>query len=131
MARVSTEQRLEKIRTSIDIWRWTRPKRSPMPEELWAPAVQLAERLGVWRVTRELGLSYESLKRRVEEKTSRKKAPMEFVEVRGADVMAEATSDGTVIELSASDGTRLVVRMGRGTTVDPVALIAAFRQQAQ
>src|SRR5512140_1927503 len=89
MARVSTEQRLQKIRTSIDIWRWTRVKRSPMPEELWTPAVQMAKRLGMWRVARELGLSYESLRRRVEEKAARREATMGFVEVRGADLMAE------------------------------------------
>jgi len=131
MARTSTEQQLQKVRTSIDIWRWTRVKRSPMPGELWTPAVQMAKQLGVWRAARELGLSYESLRRRVEKKASRKKAPTGFVEVRGADLMAEATTDATVIELSATDGTRLVVRLGRGTAVDPLALIAAFRQQAQ
>lgn len=114
MARVSTQQRLQKIRTSIDIWRWTRAKRSPMAEELWRPAVQMAKQLGVWRVARELGLSYESLRRRVEEKDSRTEATMGFVEVRGAEHMAEMTTDGTVIELSATDGTRLVVCLGRG-----------------
>jgi len=131
MARVSTQQRLQKIRTRIDVWRWTRVKRSPMPEELWTPAVQIAKQLGVWRVARELGLSYESLRRRVEEKASRTEATMGFVEVRGADLTAETTTDGTVIELSATDGTRLVVRLGRGAMVDPIALIAAFREQAQ
>jgi hypothetical protein len=131
MARVSTQQRLQKIRTSIDIWRWTRVKRSPMPEELWTPAVQMAKQLGVWRAARELGLSYESLRRRVEEKASRTEATMGFVEVRGADLVAEMTTDGTVIELSAIDGTRLVVRLGRGAMVDPIALITALRQQAK
>lgn len=131
MARTSTEQQLQRVRTSIDIWRWTRSKRSPMPEELWAPAVQLAGRLGVWRVTRALGVSYESLKRRVEEKASRKESQVGFVEVRGADLMGEMASDGTVVELFAADGTRMVVRLGRGSTFDPLALIAAFRQQGQ
>jgi hypothetical protein len=131
MARVSTQQRLQKIRTSIDIWRWTRVKRSPMPEELWTPAVQIAKQLGVWRAARELGLSYESLRRRVEEKASRTEATMGFVEVRGADLMAETTTDGIVMELSATDGTRLVVRLGRGAMVDPIALIVALRQQAK
>lgn len=131
MARVSTQQRLQEVRTSIDIWRWTRAKRSPMPEELWTSAVQMAKQVGVWRVARELGLSYESLRQRVEERAARKGATMGFVEVRGADVMAEIASDGTVIELSTTDGTRLVIRVGRQLTVDPLALIAAFRQQAK
>jgi hypothetical protein len=102
-----------------------------MPEELWTPAMQMAKQLGVWRVARELGLSYESLRRRVEEKASRTEATMGFVEVRGADLMAEMSTDNTVIELFATDGTRLVVRLGRGAIVDPMAMIAAFRQQAK
>lgn len=102
-----------------------------MPEELWTSAVQMAKQVGVWRVARELGLSYESLRQRVEERAARKGATMGFVEVRGADVMAEIASDGTVIELSTTDGTRLVIRVGRQLTVDPLALIAAFRQQAK
>lgn len=82
-------------------------------------------------MTRALGVSYESLKRRVEEKASRKESQVGFVEVRGADLMGSMASDGAVVELFAADGTRMVVRLGRGSTVDPLALIAAFRQQGQ
>jgi hypothetical protein len=134
MARPSenkTAQQLEEIRSGIDVWRWTRLKRSPMPEDLWAQAAKLAESLGVWRVARDLGLCYESLKRRVEEKASRKETgAVRFVEVRGADVMDLASGDGTVVELYATDGTRMTVRLGGGVHVDLQALVAAFRQDA-
>jgi hypothetical protein len=56
-------QRLQQVRRGIDVWRWTRLKRSPMPEELWAQAARLAQSLGVCRVARDLRLCYESLKR--------------------------------------------------------------------
>jgi hypothetical protein len=102
-----------------------------MPEELWAQATRLAQRLGVWRVTRDLGLCYESLKRRVEEKVSGKEpGAVRFVEVRGSDVIDVASSNGTVVELHATDGTRMTVRLGGGVQVDMMALVAAFRQQA-
>jgi hypothetical protein len=134
MARPSesrTAQRLHEARTGIDVWRWTRQKRSPMPEELWAQAARLAQNLGVWRVARDLGLCYESLKRRVEERASRKDADaVRFVEVRDADVVDVAGSNATVVELHASDGTRMTVRLGSGTPVDLQALVAAFRQDA-
>jgi hypothetical protein len=126
----SAGQQLQEIRTKIDIWRWTRSKRSPMPEELWTQSVQVAQHLGVWQVARDLGLCYESLKRRVEEKASRRQGAMRFVEVRGTDVMAAAGNDGTVVELSATDGTRMAVRLGRGAPVDLLALVAAFRRHA-
>ena len=101
-----------------------------MPEELWAQAAKLAQSLGVWRVARDFGLCYESLKRRVEEKASRKElGAVRFVEVRGSDVMDVASSNGTVVELHATDGTRMTVRLG-GAQVDMMALVAAFRQHA-
>jgi hypothetical protein len=122
-------RRLQQVRRHIDVWRWTRLKRSPMPEELWAQAARLARRLGVWRVARDLGLCYESLKRRVEEKTSEKDpGAVRFVEVRGSDVMDVAGSDGTVVELHSIDGTRMTVRFGGSVQVDMMALVAAFRQ---
>ena len=122
-------QRLQEVRRRVDVWRWTRLKRSPMPEELWARATRLAQSLGVWRVARDVGLCYESLKRRVEEKAPRKEpGAMRFVEVRGSDLMDVASSDGTVVELHATDGTRLRVRLGGSAQVDMVALVAAFRQ---
>jgi hypothetical protein len=128
----SDTQQIQKLRTSIDIWRWTRLKRSPMPEELWVQAEKLAQSLGVWRVARDLGLCYESLKRRVEEKASGKQADaVRFVEVRGADLMSVASSDGTVVELYATDGTRMTIRLGRDAQVDMTALVAALRQQAK
>ena len=124
-------QGLQQVRRRIDVWRWTRLKRSPMPEELWSRATRLAQSLGVWRVARDLGLCYESLKRRVEEKASRKEADaVRFVEVRGSDLTDVASSDGTVVELHATDGTRMTIRLGRGAQVDMTALVGAFREHA-
>jgi hypothetical protein len=101
-----------------------------MPEELWGQATKLTKALGVWRVARDLGLCYESLRRRVEEKASRKTAgALGFVEVRGADVMETASRNGAVVDLHAADGTRMTVRLDLGAEVDLQALVASFRQQ--
>ncbi|HEX7500543.1 MAG TPA: hypothetical protein VF524_09605 [Polyangia bacterium] len=124
-------QGLQQVRRRIDVWRWTRLKRSPMPEELWARATRLAQSLGVWRVARDLGLCYESLKRRVEEKASRKETgAVRFVEVRGSDLMDVASRHDTVVEVHATDGTLMTVRLGGGAQVDMMALVAAFRRHA-
>jgi hypothetical protein len=122
-------QQLQEVRRRIDAWRWTRLKRSPMPEELWAQATKLARRLGVWRVTRDLGLCYESLKRRAEEGGGREPRATRFIEMRGADLLAPSSSDGIVVELSAADGTRMTVRLGLGAIVDLPALVGTFRQR--
>lgn len=132
MARPNTDRtalELQRVRRRIDVWRWTRLKRSPMPEDLWIQATKLAEALGVWRVARDLGLCYESLKRRVEERASRKQAgAVRFVEVGGVDLTDVTSSNGAVVELHATDGTRMTVRLGSGAQVDLQALVASFRR---
>ena len=57
--------RLSQLRRRIERWRGTRVKRSPMPPELWRAATELARELGVYRVAREVGVGYESLKDRL------------------------------------------------------------------
>jgi hypothetical protein len=127
-----TAQGLQQVRRRIDVWRWTRLKRSPMPEDLWIQATRLANAHGVWRTARDLGLCYESLKSRVEEKASRKQASaVRFVEVRGAELMEVASRNGTVVELHATDGTRMTVRLGSDAQVDLQALVASFRRHAE
>jgi hypothetical protein len=126
-----TAQGFQQIRRRIDVWRWTRLKRSPMPEELWTQATKLANAHGVWRAARELGLCYESLKRRVEEKSSRRQAgAVRFVEVRASELM-DVASSGTVVDVHATDGTRMTVRLGSGAQVDLQTLVASFRWHAE
>jgi len=65
-------------------------------------------------VTSALGLCYESLRRRVEEKSTRTRARTpRFVEMRAADLTGVVRQDGVVIELCATDGTRMPVRLYR------------------
>jgi hypothetical protein len=119
-------RRLEGIREDVEIWRLTRSKRSPMPEDLWARAAKLARCLGVWPVAHAAGLSYESLKRRVEEGASGAEARPSFVEIRGADLLATSVDTGPVVELAGADGIRMTIRMARGSQVNPAALVEAF-----
>jgi hypothetical protein len=123
---------LYRVRNSIEVWRRTRLKRSPMPEEIWAEAMRLARRLGVWRVTSALGLCYESLRRRVEEKSTQTRASApRFVEMRASDLVGMARHDGAVVELCATDGTRMTVRLCEGMPVDMTALVGAFRRRGK
>lgn len=124
--RNSATDRLKGIREDVEIWRLTRAKRSPMPEDLWRRAAKLARRLGVWSVAHAAGLSYESLKRRVEDGGSGADARPSFVEMRGADLLASSADTGPVVELSGADGMRMTIRMASGSQVDPAALVEVF-----
>lgn len=137
-----------KLRERIDEWRRTREKRGPMPEELWAEAVALAEGAGPYCISRAVGVNYESLRARLER--ARPEAVVEseagavgFVEIPSAllktdDVVRKtgsqtgrspvnpASEPMTTVELCAADGARLTVRLLGCSRVDVVGLAESF-----
>lgn len=56
----------EAVCQRFDDWRQTRKPRSPIPEELWGEAVDMARTHGVNRTAQALRLSYPSLKQRLD-----------------------------------------------------------------
>lgn len=124
----------------IEAWRRTRPRTRPMPEALWSEATAMAQRLGIYRVSRSLRLNYDTLKRRAGQSRSHRSrtrgvdrdvasmpARTDFVEVKGLAQMSRAAiDDEMVVEVTARDGTRLTIRL-RAATTDVVALIQTFR----
>ena len=53
--------KMEQARQQLERWRSTRAHRSPIPEPLWALAVQLARRYGIFATARALRLDYTRL----------------------------------------------------------------------
>src|SRR5437667_7793914 len=56
--------RFEQVRHSFDLWRKIRKCCSPIPENLWSSAVELAREHGLHRTAQTLRLNYYSLKKR-------------------------------------------------------------------
>jgi len=86
--------KMEQARQQLERWRSTRAHRSPIPEPLWAAAVQLARQHGIFATARALRLDYTRLKARVEsapfksrtsvvrsKRAFRRAAPPSFVEL--------------------------------------------------
>ena len=130
---------LEALRNQIEAWRGMRPRTRSMPPALWSEAAAMARELGVYRVARALRLNFDTLKRQAgSASTSPRRgrsvaravlAPtsVDFVEVKGlADVSRAAVGHETIVEVVASDGTRLSIR-GACASADMAALIHAFR----
>ena len=76
---------IESVRQRLERWRMNRKQRSPIPEDLWASAADLARSYGLAKTARALRLDYYSLKERSEagdRQGGRKmSAPPEFVEL--------------------------------------------------
>ena len=125
--------RLKHLRLEIDRWRRTRVSRGPMPAQLWARATELARELGAYRVAREAGVGYQSLRDRLgEHAAGEPEQSGGFVEIKAAALLATPTERARgEVELSDASGVKLVIRRGAGESVDIAALLAAFRAPAR
>ena len=121
--------RLKQLRRRIERWRWTRTARGPMPATLWASAVELGGELGAYRVARELGIGYGSLRERLgDDPVVEPRQRQEFVEVNTASLFVPSpAAAGGEVELSDASGVKVVIRLGAGESLDVGALLTAFR----
>ena len=117
-SRVSPE--FEALRRRLTQWRATRPHlRAAIPEPLWAEAVLLAQRHGVFETSRVLGLGYEGLKRRVSRQTVPALPVPTFVELP-----CDSPSNGAtwMLEFRGPDGRLLRVQVPPMLVSDLVVL---------
>jgi hypothetical protein len=83
MPRSKTPITLEGAKARFEAWRQNRKGKAPIPDELWAMAVEVARREGVSRTSTELRVEWNHLKRRMAHtrQASPKPAPPTFVEL--------------------------------------------------
>ena len=75
------------LRARLAEWRKSHPRRSPLPEEMWTVAVELARRHGLYRTARALPIDYVNLRKRLNTTVA---ARPEFVEVLVAPAQSGA-----------------------------------------
>jgi len=121
--------RLRQLRGRIERWRCTRAKRSPMPADLWTAATELARELGGYRVARETGVGYQSLRDRLGDNAENgRRQASAFVEIDSAALFARAPAAARAeVELSDASGMKVVIRLDAGKSVDVGEVLAAFR----
>jgi hypothetical protein len=124
--------RIEQLRHRIEQWRESRPHLGPMPEPLWAAAVDVAREHGVYGAAHRLGVSYDSLKarmgkraRRLPRAKARPSSPAAFVEIGSPAPFAHGAG-GASVELTEGDGARLAIHLPAGEAVDLVELVREF-----
>jgi len=97
-----------------------RVKRSPMPPERWITATELARELGAYRIARELGVAYGSLKdgAGAQGENGARRADA-FVEFDGASLFSPAPAAmRSEAELSDASGTKMIIRLAANQAVD-------------
>ncbi len=117
---------IDEVRARLGEWRQNRQGRSPIPDELWSAAAELARKDGINRTAAELHLDGGKLKRLMGAKaTSRKRSPtfVELVTPRAISI-PECT-----IELEGRHGTVRIQLKGASAS-DLAALSRALWEAA-
>ena len=116
---------LERAKVGFATWRELRRGAERIPDGLWDAAVRAARQHGVHRVSRELGLDYNHLKRRcggvARGHAATASAPV-FVELNGP---AEAGL-ACLVELEKGNGARMRICVREAVAVDWGKLKEAF-----
>jgi hypothetical protein len=119
--------RVESVRLRLERWRRNRKHRSPIPEELWASAAELAGKYGLAKTARALRLDYYSLKERLgpgnQPISPEAKTQPAFVELVP---QAPAAISECTVELEDPTGTRMRVQIKGTALPDLTGLSDAF-----
>ncbi len=117
-------EQLDPLRLQIREWRQARKGGDPMPAELWGAAVALAQKFGVCRIARALPLDYTALRKRTEHAPETGLVKPTFVQLPAT--LAPAAPPPTTIEISARDGSRMLIHLEAGRGTEAASIVAAF-----
>jgi len=124
---------ITELRERVERWRRFRSGHGPMPAELWAAAVDVARRRGLYETARGVGIDYGGLAKRMKGEAlvaeAGRSARVEFVEWSGAEILGQVAAPapaGAVVEISDASGRHVTVRMSAGEGVDVAGIVAAF-----
>ena len=113
---------LLQVSQQVEEWRSAHPPRSRLPETIWAAAAEMAQRHGLHRTAKALGMDYMRLKKRLPGGAQPRLAPPAFLELLASPAgLAEC-----VVELESSHG-KMRVAM-KGMTLDWAGLLHAWRE---
>lgn len=129
--RLALPQQVDTVRKQINYWRKTKARRvSPMPVDLWDAAVALARAHGIYPIAHGLGLSYGSLKQRVEKRAKAQMGSVSvstsFVELWPGQPALSTGPVGDYVEITNAAGDKLAIHLAVGNRIDVPALAAGF-----
>ena len=131
---------VNRLHQRVEKWRQSKKGQfSATPGELWEAAVPLAQKYGVCRIARTVGLDYGGLRKKVAEATvNPSPAPtITFVEVPSSGMIRAEKSapephpdavpeSGLLIDISRPDGARMRISLRPGIDMDAAGIVAAF-----
>jgi hypothetical protein len=117
---------LSEVKEQFKIWRRTRQRPRPIPENLWAAAVSLTTQHSISQISKELVLDYSALKKRVSIKkkdSAAKMSPPDFIEV---NLEPPASVSECIVEMQDILGAKMRMHFRGKPDVDLLQLAKAF-----
>jgi hypothetical protein len=120
-------ERIAQLQHQLEQIRNTQPRRSRLPESLWAAAIELARQYGIYQVAHTLRLDYMGLKKRLNGVTTVRKSASKtaFMEL----VPPPSTMPECVIEFEFSGG-KMRIHWKADAPPDWTSLLRAWRESA-
>ncbi len=126
LARSDISSDITDLCEQITRWRQTRQHREPMPKQLWALAVSLAQQHTVARIARLARINYYALKKRLDppiQSAAIQERSSSFIEL---PVSLCAPTAECIIEMERPEGGRMRIEVKGGAAPDVAALSRAF-----
>ena len=120
------DQSLSKVKAQFKTWRRTRKSPRPIPEKLWASAVDLTANYSISQIAKELVVDYSTLKRRVHTKKKTGAAltnPPDFIEL---NLEAPAAVSECIVEMQDRVGSKMRMHIKGKTDFDFLELAKVF-----
>lgn len=120
---------LAQVVESFSVWRASRKAGGRIPPELWSVAVDMAKVHGLYRISKELGLDYCGLKRRLEGlggDVQGGRADTRFVELVATQASRTACLRDCVIELHNGRGATMRVELNGAGLAGLAGLCSGF-----
>jgi hypothetical protein len=117
---------LSEVKEQFKIWRRTRQRPRPVPENLWAAAVSLTTQHSISQISKELVLDYSTLKKRVSIKkkdSTAKMNPAGFIEL---NLEPPASVSECIVEMHDILGAKMRMHFRGKADVDLLELAKAF-----
>lgn len=118
---------MESVRTRFEEWRTKRIGKTPIRDELWSMAIDVARREGVNRTAQQLHLDAGKLKRLLVARNGGKRKTRRqprFVELVAT---VAAANPGCVIEFESAGGGKMRIHWEAGAPTDWTSLLRAWR----
>ena len=125
-------EELEQVHRRFERWRETRAQLSPIPEALWASAVEVAREHGLNRTARALRLNYYDLKKHVESAAGN--ARVEEARTTFVELLAPKAAAGVcecILELENAHGAKMRIQLKGSDAPEIVSLASVFWSTAR